>query len=336
MGKNSYRSSTDSFDVTRFNVKGIVIGYGLYGESTLILLMDDDTVFYSIVIDSYHYKNEKIKDGPFINKTIDLLIKYEVKRLDVLCWTHPHDDHSKGISRLIKNYCDSDTKILYPMYLQDNEKDIAKYGNASKQNLESILRVNREHKGLATPVGVADNGDNNVDEFNVIDLYSNDIVATVKIDALTPISSMLTEYVNNGLTNDPNELSISLVVDINGYGLYFGGDTTNKHINHSKKLVLRRCRFVKIPHHSSKTAKDLVNYLPQTLDGACTTVFRWGKSKLPEKDVVAKYKPFGTEVYSTNKDLKENVPYGIIEYDYDFTGGIPTAETQIMGSSGVI
>ena len=62
MGKNSYRSSTDSFDVTRFNVKVIVIGYGLYGESTLILLMDDDTVFYSIVIDSYHYKNEKIKD----------------------------------------------------------------------------------------------------------------------------------------------------------------------------------------------------------------------------------------------------------------------------------
>lgn len=336
MGKNSYRSSTDSFDVTRFKVKVIVIGYGLYGESTLVLLMDNNTVFYAIVIDSYHYKNEKIKDGPFINKTMDLLLKYEVKRLDVLCWTHPHDDHSKGISRLIKSYCDTDTKILFPMYLQDNEIDIAKYGNASKQNLESILRVNREHNGQATPIGVADNGDNNVDEFNVIDLYSSDIVATVKIDALTPISSMLTEYVNNGKTNDPNELSISLVVDINGYGLYFGGDTTNKHINHSKKLVLRRCRFVKIPHHSSKTANDLVNYLPQTLDGVCTTVFRWGKSKLPNKDVVAKYKPFGSDVYSTNKDWRDDIAFGIIEYDYDFAGGIPGVEAKSDGVSGVI
>ena len=336
MGKNRYRSNADSFDVTRFKLKVIVIGYGLYGESTLILLMDNDIVFYSIIIDSYQYKNEKIKDGPYINKTIDMLREYGLERVDVLCWTHPHDDHSKGISRLIKKYCDSETKILFPMYLQNNERDIAKYGNISKQNLESIFRVNKDHHGLATPIGVADNGNNNVDEFNVMDFYSSDIVATVRIDAITPISSMLTEYVNNKLSNDPNELSISLVVDINGYALYFGGDTTNKHINHSKRLVLRRCRFVKIPHHSSKTAKDLVNYLPQTLDGVCTTVFRWGRSKLPEKEVVEGYKSFGADVYSTNYALKENVHYGIIMFDYDFACGLPSVEVRIDGVSGVI
>lgn len=336
MGKNKYRSDSDSFDVTKFGVKVIVIGYGLYGESTLILLMDNDTAFYSIVIDSYNYKNKKIKDGPYINKAIDILKKYGLKRLDVLCWTHPHDDHSKGISGLVVNYCDVDTKIMFPMYLQDNEKDIVKYGNTSKLNIETILRVNREHKGQATPIGVADKGEYNVDEFEIKDLYSSETKAIVRIDALTPIAPMLTEYVNNELCDDPNELSVSLVLDINGYGLYFGGDTTNQHINHSKRFVLRRCRFVKIPHHSSKTAKDLLNYLPQTLDGACTTVFKWGKTKLPDKDIVAKYKPLVSDVYSTNYDLKETAHYGIIEYDYDFSFGIPSVSVKTDGVSGVL
>ena len=64
MGRNKYRNKDDSFDVSNFHVKIIVIGYGCYGESTLVFLMNGDVVFYSMVIDSYHYKNDKIKDGP--------------------------------------------------------------------------------------------------------------------------------------------------------------------------------------------------------------------------------------------------------------------------------
>lgn len=336
MGKNKYRNNNDSFDVTKLKVKIIVIGYGLYGESTLVFLMDEDVVFYTIIIDSYHYKKDNIKGSPYINKTIDLLIKYGVKRLDVLCWTHPHDDHSKGIPRLIKHFCDSDTKILYPMYLEDNEKDIVKYGDTSKQNLKSILRVNREHKGLATPIGVPDKGEENIDEFNVLDIYNSEPVACVRIDALTPISSMLTEYVNEGLCNDSNELSITLVIDINGYSFYFGGDTTNKHINHSKQLKMGRCKFVKIPHHASKTAKDLVNYLPPMLDGVCTTVYKRGKADLPDNGVLRLYRPYGANIYSTNKLKRDDVAYGIIEYDCDFSTGVPWVEAKSDGISGVI
>lgn len=336
MVKNKYRSNNDSFDVTKLKVKIIVIGYGLYGESTLVLLMNEDVAFYAIVIDSYHYKHDKIKNSPYINKTIDLLVKNGVKRLDVLCWTHPHDDHSKGIPRLIKKFCDSDTKILFPIYLEDNEKDIVKYGDTSKQNLKSILRVNREHKGLATPIGVPDKGEENIDEFNVLDIYNSELVACVRIDALTPISSMLTEYVNEALCNDPNELSIALVIDVNGYSFYFGGDTTNKHINHSKQLKMSRCKFVKIPHHASKTAKDLVDYLPPMLDGVCTTVYKRGKADLPDNSVLRLYRPYGADIYSTNMHKRDDVAYGIIEYVYDFSMGIPEVEIKSDGVSGVI
>ena len=183
---------------------------------------------------------------------------------------------------------------------------------------------------------MADYGEHNVDEFNVLDAYSSDMIATVRVDALTPISSKLTEYVNVGKSKDPNELSITLVIDINGYVFYFGGDTTNDHINLSKRLKMRRCRFVKIPHHASKTAKDLVNYLPATLDGVCTTVFKRGNANLPNNDVVALYRSYGVDIYSTNKQRRVDVAYGIIEYDCDFSTGLPEVEAKGDGVSGVI
>ena len=99
---------------------------------------------------------------------------------------------------------------------------------------------------------------------------------------------------------------------------------------------MRRCRFVKIPHHASKTAKDLVNYLPATLDGVCTTVFKRGNANLPNNDVVALYRSYGVDIYSTNKQRRVDVAYGIIEYDCDFSTGLPEVEAKGDGVSGVI
>ena len=217
MAKNKYRIPDDSFDVSNFNVKIIVIGYGCYGESTLILLMDGETVFYSIVIDSFHYIEDRTIIKPYINMTANVLNDYHVERLDILCWTHPHDDHSKGFPRLISRYCDGETKVVFPMYLQRNSADIVRYGVVSKCNLKFILEKNKKHESLAVPIGVADNGDQNIDEFWIKDLYNSDTIAKVRIDAITPISSRLTEFINSSFCSDPNELSVSMVVDINGY-----------------------------------------------------------------------------------------------------------------------
>ena len=336
MVRNKYRNTDDSFYVTNFHVKVIVIGYGCYGESTLVLLMNGDVVFYAIVIDSYHYKNDKIKDGPYINKAVDLLRDYHVERLDVLCWTHPHDDHSKGITRLIKKYCDSGTKVVYPMYLENNKADIVKYGKTSKQNIDYILEKNKFHRISATPIGVAVKGDGNIDEFYLKNYYSSEITASIRLDTLTPISSVLTEYVNESLCSDPNDLSISFVIDINGYGMYFGGDTKNRHIKLSKVLKMSRCRFVKIPHHASPTAADLTNYLPHELDAVCTTVFKWGKSKLPDPNVINRYRDFNSDIYSTNKDMGNRYQFGIVEYDGDFSQGIPMFTPSFFGNGGII
>lgn len=336
MAKNKYRNPDDSFYVSKLNVKIVVIGYGCYGDSSIILLMDGETVFYSLVIDSFHYSEDRSKTKPFINKAADILNKYHVERLDVLCWTHPHDDHSKGLPRLISKYCDEETKVVFPMYLQRNSVDIVKYGVVSKYNLDCILSKNKKHEILAVPIGVADNADQNIDEFSIKDMYCSDLTANVRIDAITPISSRLTEFVNDSFCNDPNELSISMVIDINGYGLYFGGDTTNNHIERSKHSMIKRCRFVKIPHHASPTANKLTHYLPSELDAVCTTVFKWGKSSLPDNTVIDVYRRFNADIYSTNKDSGDKYPCGIIEYSYDFSGGLPALTPSCSGNAGII
>ena len=67
-----------------------LIGYNSQGESILFFLRTDEGVIYSGVVDCYTYKS--------INKTIDLLKKENIEKIDFLCWTHPHDDHSLGIT----------------------------------------------------------------------------------------------------------------------------------------------------------------------------------------------------------------------------------------------
>lgn len=70
-----------------------LIGYNSQGESILFFLRTDEGVIYSGVVDCYTYKS--------INKTIDLLKKENIEKIDFLCWTHPHDDHSLGIDKLL-------------------------------------------------------------------------------------------------------------------------------------------------------------------------------------------------------------------------------------------
>jgi len=331
MSKNKYRQS-DKFYISDLRILIYVIGYARYGESTVVLLMDGDTCLYAFIIDSYHYRRDK--RGPFINKAADLLNKHHVERLDLLCWTHPHDDHSKGITTLLDKYCDDETDVLYPLYIEDNEADIIKLKHVSRETVHKVIADNRTGKYRANPIGVVKEKYNNIDEFEIINPYDEDDVRKVKIDVITPISSKLTSYVNNTKCSDPNELSITLLLDVDGYGFYFGGDTTNEHIDASNKLRMGRCRFVKIPHHSSDTADHLLKYLPvDDLDAVCTTVFKWGQSKLPNPKVVKKYQKYFPNIYSTNKDLHQK-GYGIIEYEYDFNAGTPMCAVHQTGNVG--
>ena len=218
MARNIFRNN-DNFDISQLKVKIFAVGYGYIGESIIIFIMNGDRVYYSIVIDCYKIK--KKKKGPYINKTVDILKQHSVERLDILCWTHPHEDHSKGISTLISKYCDEETKVLFPMYVLNNTSDIVNLKFVSKDIVDGILAANRSKNSLATPIGIPYQSRTIIDEFIITNSYNTDETRAVSIDAITPISSYLTEFVNHGICKDPNELSISLIVNIDGYGFFF-------------------------------------------------------------------------------------------------------------------
>jgi beta-lactamase superfamily II metal-dependent hydrolase len=80
-------------------VKIFVIGYSQRGESVIVAFLDKESnnVLYTIVIDSFTYKG--------INKTLDLLNQYNISSIDMLCWSHPDYDHTKGLDVLINQFC---------------------------------------------------------------------------------------------------------------------------------------------------------------------------------------------------------------------------------------
>lgn len=331
MARNKYRRN-DQFFISDLRVLVYVIGYGCYGESTVLLIMNDDEVYYSVVIDSYHY--QPYKGSPFINKTIDILRHNHVGHLDVLCWTHPHDDHSKGLTTIMKKFCDDETTVLYPLYVEDNAANIVNLKQVSKATVDKLLEINRSGKVRACPVGVIDGRYTNVDEFEIVNTFDDEDVRKVRIDVITPISSMLTTYVNDKKCEDPNELSITLIVDIDGYGFYFGGDTTNEHIDASNRKMMGKCRFIKVPHHASPTANHLPSLLKkEKVDAICTSVFEWGKSHNPNPKVIKEYQTFFKDIYTTNKSLSKQ-KHGIITYEYDFSTGYPSCDVHIDGNVG--
>lgn len=312
----------DSFTILGLKVIISVIGYENIGESIVVFLQDGDTIIYTMVIDSYLVKR---KNQPILNKTIDLLRQNHVERIDTLCWTHPHRDHSRGMLKLISDYCDSETLFIFPAYLTGPSLDNINLKNDELQMIQSILTANRDKSLKANQVAVVTSKYTTVDEFKLTNYYGDIILNNIRIVAVTPDSSELLKQVGIPVKRNPNDLSVSLVLLVDSYGFLFGADTTNKHIDTCNKELLKKCRFVKIPHHASPTANHLVSHLPSNLDAACTTLYNMGNAHLPDDNVIRQYKAMGTDVYVTgNKNRqKSGILYRIMTYIYDFSGSWP-------------
>lgn len=296
---------------SNLRVKIFVIGYKNEGESIIILFMDTQDkkcpVKYSIVIDCFKYKNKNITD--------EILRYYSVKTLSMLCWTHPDLDHSIAIDTLIKKYCKESTQILLPEHFYNMPNDIVTINNKELKNaVDKIFSLNRLKRKTVSNVSATPGGYSEVKSLKFTGVDGN---IETSINVITPISSILANYVKEGKCNiNKNELSISVIINIDGYYLYFGGDTIDKHIDAINADYLGECRFIKIPHHSSTTSMHLTNYLPQKIDTACTTIF--SKYALPNTAVLQTYCSMG-KIFATGENSKKKCDYGVIEYEYDFS-----------------
>ncbi len=313
-----------------FHARIFIIGYSAQGESALVFLQDGEKVFYTIVIDSFFHRSVT---GEHVNKTIELLNRFNVEHVSLLCWTHPHHDHSAGLYAIIDQFCDERTRFVYPTHMENNGGDIVDLKEEDREIIRQILEINRKRKMSAIPMDVHDYETRWVDTVRLCDIDGVADGIDIMAYSMSPNSSVLESYVNESKCH-PNLLSVSLLIDINNYCLFFGGDLVNSQIERMDQSVLFNCRFVKIPHHGSKTARSLIDYLPSDkFDNACVTTFQ--SKGLPLDTIIESYKEKCEHLYATadaRSDVNPN-GFGVVEFDYALLETPPSFSTRLHGDS---
>lgn len=240
-------------DYKNVRLRIFVIGYSDQGESIVTLFMDNhEHVFYSMVVDCYAKGD--------VNKTKELLDKFHVEHIDLLCWSHPDKDHSVGVDTLIENFCDDRSYILVPYGIEGRDEDCVKYNEGDKQIIDSIFAHNsRLHKAFK-PISCNEEGLSQVTSFDLCSLLDDKL--HVRLYALSPHAEYIAEARHNYKEKQQyihkNDFSISLCLDIgDSYFFHYCSDIEDRTINHIYPDYFGRATFIKIPHHSCNYSAPL-------------------------------------------------------------------------------
>ncbi|UOW67233.1 hypothetical protein [Paraclostridium bifermentans] len=300
-----------------------LIGYQNQGESIIFVLKDGDSVLYSGVIDSYEYDNKNI--------TINTLRELGISKLDLLCWSHPHDDHSIGMECLLSDWIDSSSTVVYP-------NDLFKIGSGLSTEAMQCINILKElslSKKRKIPVLKEVSGTNTVGKKILI---KNDKRYEFKIETLTPVSRITEKRYINNKVNNLNDFSIALLVTLGGVKFLFGGDIENTTINKIDDFaIVDLIDYIKIPHHSSKGSSHIFKLFDSTFNNnkgsvACTTEYISGS--LPNFNILDNYKNYYKRIYGTGKGDIRNNKYGIVHTSYNAT--LNKISNNLIGDSYII
>ncbi len=112
-----------------------MIGYHDQGESVVFFIKTDGMVAYTGLVDCYKTEEQ--------NAVKMVLEKERIKKVDFVCWTHPHDDHTRGLDEIWKEYCTKETCFCCSDII---EADLELYSKEAKMLFESIADVHTSPK----------------------------------------------------------------------------------------------------------------------------------------------------------------------------------------------
>lgn len=275
-----------------------LIGYNSAGESILFLIKSTNPqskIIFSGVIDCY-------EEGE-INKTIELINKFNIESLDFLCWTHPDEDHTLGIDKIFNQYTNKYTRIVIPQSL-----------------IELSNRLDSNTQTICEKIGQEVKKKKDTEMFDVVEaqaglpLIELSIGSALRIQpyrfyikCISPFYDLLlSQYDNNKLKN--NHFSIALLMEFEGINLLFTSDIEKRTINrfYDNIRIPQRIHYIKIPHHGSEKSQILLNYfdysgIEDKFNISCTTVYT--KSNLPSFDVLREYKKRSKQLFCTNSKV---------------------------------
>ena len=322
-------------DISNIGVTIYVIGYEKEGESIIFLLENQNNILYSAVIDCFSIE--------CLNKTIDILKEHEVNKLNLICWSHPDDDHTVGLEEVLDLFAGEDTKILFPygVWLDEIKTLRVKYSKSAREIFKFIehLHEGRQINHNHNTVGVNEEQYLPIQDYAFIDKFGRKVLFSIK--ALSPIFSIINHYI----AKDPNNVcknifSIALSFNIGNRIFLFTSDIEDCTIKYMDDDALNNVFFLKTPHHTSSSSSLLYQkialkniYIPISV----TTVYE--KHKLPDIKVISQFSNIFRHFYSTRFLSQEFCKdhFGYVEYkanllDKDYIQKIPQ-QIQLKGNA---
>ena len=308
-----------------------VIGYKNKGESIVFFLKADGKVVYSGLIDCYEEDSE--------NVALTLLANEKADYFDFVCWTHPHDDHTIGLDKVLINSCNNKTLFWMPPLISKDDVDCSLTAQDIYETLFKVLESKKKDKMKVREASDA----------KILEKFECRGNASInpyifEIRSFAPDTILLGELKAKKFFKMGNAYSIGLIINVGHFYVVLAGDVENKTIKCIPDFnfdIKGSIDYVKIPHHGSSTAGSLIdkfNSLGITAPAvATTTVYRI--HNLPDKEMLQKYAMWGhnIEIYSTGdvdnaeKDIEKN---GRIRTSFDILEQreVPI-ETSLFGNA---
>lgn len=293
-----------------FIVRIFVVGYKNEGEACVILFFDYERILLSMIVDCYK------KDDLIM--TAKILDKYGVKKIDLACWTHPHDDHSPGFDDVVGKYSDEKTIVYHPGFKFKNfdPEILRKECTSSKTVFENLKKLNQNYNGNLLHCIDVDPANDNSRRYLFV---AGNVEKELEFCFLTPFKEFVCQYdyiKNEKKVINVNDFSISFIMSLDKYVFYFGGDAENQNAQKISDDDVFDMRWVKVPHHCSLGGKSIADRLDENmLDCAASTVY---SPQLPKTTIQNIYKSKG-RLFMTQKNAGDIFSdFGIIQFDYLF------------------
>lgn len=290
------------------------IGYSKQGEGSLfILYTDTGKVLYSLAIDCYEESQ--------CNETRNILKYWKLeKKLNMFIWTHPHDDHSIGVKEIIQTFCNNNSVICIANILSLKEK----CSDVCKKNIEYIQTLT-SRKTVKNKWHI-----NSMVHFPEImdEVYFNGECEIKKlvVQCISPVTEL--GGMEAGKKNpDFNMMSIGCIVKIKmkdqNINFLFAGDmehyTIEKLIEEESESIPNIYNYIKIPHHGSENAENMIEYLgfDNGMKSEFASVSVFVKHGLPKRKVLDTYRNVVEQIGCTSDINTKNYGLGVIRLRYD-------------------
>lgn len=249
--------------------------------------------------------------------------------------THAHDDHVKGLARLVKE-CRA-AKIVVPeassfeefLGLSKLDGRLAFYStrytvyseyrtmmNHLRGNQE-LTRIVRAQAGKELPLGASMRGD----RVRIMCLAPSDAAVTMSRRALARLWTVASRSPGGQrvASRDPNTFCAAVVLHIGDIALLLGGDVLVGSANWGWRHIVGSFPYVrsidghKVPHHGSDSAYYATVWNDWLMETCISIVTPFRSSGIPDDEDIKNMKKHGVELWQTARSGAIKRPRDVIE-----------------------